>query len=340
MIIENLEPGMVLSKDVYEKNYRLPLARSGMKLTPHLIKKFYHVGISVVNVEQPAEVAGQIITETSEVLKEIFQQYGYNTVEDFNKLIPYAEKIVETVLKFGTKVIDELFLLWKMDQYTFHHSIGTAFYSVLIGRELNYTAEQLKELALGSLLHDLGKSLIPMSILNKPGSLSPSEFDEIKKHSYLGYKILQENSEFSEDIVIIPLQHHERIDGTGYPLMLKDKKIHQYAKIVSVGDMFSALTTNRVYRDKVSKFVAGEYLTNAADCALDRYLVNVFLYAILRDIKNSKVVLNNGEVGTIVDVNYKFPTRPKLVVSRGRYCEVLDLAEKTSLYIKDIYDER
>jgi HD-GYP domain-containing protein (c-di-GMP phosphodiesterase class II) len=334
--VASLQPGMILKEDVVDINYKIPLACRGVKLTSQLIKKFSYVGIPVVNIELPKEVTEQIMIETSEVLKDIFETVGKNQETDFNKLIPFAEKIVNLIITYGQQVIDEIFLLWKMDQYTFHHSIGTAFFSVLIGNELGYNESQLKDLALGSLLHDLGKGLIPSDILNKPGRLAPHEFDEIKKHPYLGYKILKENSSFNEKILVIPLQHHERKDGNGYPLMLKGDSIHPYAKIVSIADMFSALTTDRVYRNKVSKFVAGEYLIDASNYALDKYLVNVFLYAILRDMKDTWVILSNGEMGKIISVNYKHPTRPKLAIYKGNeFMSVKDLTKYPQIFIKD-----
>jgi len=334
--VASLQPGMVLTQDVKVINYKMPLACRGVKLTAELIRKFSYIGINVVNVELPYEVTEQIVTETKEVLGDIFKNISTSGVADFAKVVPAAEKIVDLILKYGTKIIDEIFFLWKMDQYTFHHSIGTSFFSALIGNELGYSKEQLKELVLGSLLHDLGKGLIPLKILNKPGKLDPHEFDEVKKHPFLGYKILKENSDFNEDVLAIPLQHHERKDGNGYPLMLREEAIHPYAKIVSIADMFSALTTDRVYRDRVSKFVAGEYLLNSSVYALDSYLVNLFLYSILRDLKDSWVELNNGEVGRILAVNYKQPTRPRLAIYYGdKFIKEKDLANHPELFIKD-----
>ncbi|MFZ7103729.1 MAG: HD-GYP domain-containing protein [Peptococcaceae bacterium] len=334
--IAGLQPGMVLSQDVIDTNYKIPLACRGVKVTQDLIKKLSSLGINVVNVELPQEVARQIIIETTVVIKDIFATAGKNEETDFSKLYPAAEKIVELILKYGEQVVDEIFLLWKMDQYTFHHSIGTAFFSALIGNELNYSRTELKDLVLGSLLHDLGKGLIPLRILNKPGKLDPHEFDEMKKHSFFGYKILKENSDFSEDILVIPLQHHERKDGNGYPLMLKDSAIHPYAKIASIADMFSALTTNRVYRDKVSKFVAGEYLLSSSTYALDTYLVNLFLFTILKGMKDAWVELNNGEVGKIISIDHKYPTRPRIAIYYGdKFINEKDLAGYPELYIKD-----
>ena len=193
---------------------------------------------------------------------------------------------------------------------------------------------------LGSILHDIGKGAISLKILNKPGMLEPSEFMEIKKHSYLGYKVLEETSDFSDNIKRIPLQHHERIDGTGYPYQLKGNQIHEYAQIVSIADCFSALTTNRPYRDKVSKFVAAEYILASAGVGLDKYLTNIFLYAIFGNLTDTWVELNNGEIGRVVALNYQYPTRPKLAIYYGKkYIKEIDLSVNLDIYIKGFYKE-
>lgn len=338
--IEKLEPGMVLNDDVNRPNYRLPLAKKGVQLTNELINKFSNLGISVVNIQHSQETAEQIIGETSIVLKDIFENLNFISQKDYNRLLPCINKIISLIKNFGQEIIDELFLLWKVDQYTFHHSIGTAFYSALIAHELSYSEEKIKELALGAILHDIGKGVISTEILNKPGMLEPLEFFEIQKHCALGYKILSETSDFSENVKLIPLQHHERIDGTGYPSQLKGKDIHDYAKIVSIADSFSALTTNRIYRNRVSKFIAAEYLQGATGSGLDKYFVNVFLYALFGNLTDVWVELSNGEIAKVVTLNYKKPMRPKVAIYYGdKFIKELDLAETPELYIKDFYKD-
>jgi putative nucleotidyltransferase with HDIG domain len=336
--IEKLEPGMILNEDVLHPNYRLPLAKKGVLLTDELISKFSCLGISVVNIQHSHQIAEQIVEETTLVLKDIFDNLNFVSQKDYNRLLPCVNKIVLLIQDFGRELIDELFLLWNVDQYTFHHSIGTAFYSALIAQELGYSDKKIKDLALGAILHDIGKGVISPDILNKPGMLEPLEFLEMQKHCTLGYKILSETSNFSEEIKLIPLQHHERIDGTGYPNQLKDKEIHDYSKIVSIADSFSALTTDRIYRNRVSKFVAAEYIQEATNGGLDKYFVNVFLYTLFGNLTDSWVELNNGEIAKILTLNYKKPMRPKVAIYLGdKFIRELDLAETRDLYIKDFY---
>lgn len=334
--VADLEPGMILSQDVVGVNHKTPLACKGVKVTPELIRKLTYLGIDVVNIQLPQEVSKQIISETTEVIKNIFDTVGTSKDMNLQGIDPVADKIVELIHNHGTQIVDEIFLLWKVDQYTFHHSIGTAFFAALIGKELQYTKDEIKDLVLGSLLHDLGKGLIPNEILNKPGKLYPHEFDEIKKHPYIGYKILKENSDFKEDILAIPLQHHERKDGNGYPLMIKEKEIHPYAKIASIADIFSALTTDRSYRGRVSEFEACEFLLSSANYALDTDLVNLFVFKILKGLENSWVGLNSGEVAKIISVDQKNPTRPKIAIYDGKkFSKEKDLSHWPELFIKE-----
>ena len=137
--VERLEPGMILNDDVINSRYRVPLAKKGVLITPELIRKFISHGISVINIHHPQEVAEQIVDETSMVLADLFENFNNISQKDYARLLPYIDEIVATIKKFGREIVDELFLLWRMDQYTFHHSVGTAFYSGLIAQELGYS---------------------------------------------------------------------------------------------------------------------------------------------------------------------------------------------------------
>ncbi|MFC1512341.1 HD-GYP domain-containing protein, partial [Candidatus Latescibacterota bacterium] len=111
-------------------------------------------------------------------------------------------------------------------------------------------------------LHDIGKSLIPIRILNKKGTLSSIEWEIIKEHPDKGYRLLEKFGTISEEIEIIVLQHHERHDGNGYPRGLKGEQIHIYAKICMIADVFDALTSYRPYKEKYSTFDALKIMKN------------------------------------------------------------------------------
>ena len=148
--------------------------------------------------------------------------------------------------------------LTNLDFSNYNHSINVGIYSLGLSKKLisNEFNHDLKQMAAGFFLHDIGKSEIPSVILNKKGPLSHVQWEIMKKHPEKGYKILEKFGEMSEEIEIIVMQHHERHNGSGYPRGLKDDQIHMYAKICSIADVFDALTSYRKFKKNHSTFKA------------------------------------------------------------------------------------
>jgi HD-GYP domain-containing protein (c-di-GMP phosphodiesterase class II) len=172
------------------------------------------------------------------------------------------------------------------DAYTHGHSFRVARYSVAIGRQLNLNELELPDLEIAAYMHDLGKIGIPEAVLAKPGKLSAAEFEEIKKHPLLTNKIL-EPIDLPAFIVDATLQHHERLDGRGYPLGLKGNEISLFAKIIAVADVFDALTSARPYRGAMTVEDALTLLCQGIDSEYDRDVVCAF-FAALRNNKTDK----------------------------------------------------
>ncbi|MFN4226578.1 MAG: HD domain-containing phosphohydrolase [Candidatus Ratteibacteria bacterium] len=165
------------------------------------------------------------------------------------------------------------------DKYTKGHSEEVAYYSVLIGEKLKLREEEIEILKNSSYLHDLGKLGIRDNILLKPGKLTKEEFEIIKQHPLITLKILEPLNLRKEEKEAC-LYHHERIDGSGYPYGLKDEKIPLYAKIIAIADAYSAMTSERPYRKKMSKKEAIEELIKYAGIWFDKYLVEFFISSI------------------------------------------------------------
>jgi HD-GYP domain-containing protein (c-di-GMP phosphodiesterase class II) len=165
------------------------------------------------------------------------------------------------------------------DAYTHGHSFRVAKYSVAIGRQLKITDGELPDLEIAAYMHDLGKIGISEAVLAKPGKLSAEEFEEIKKHPVLTNKIL-EPINLPDFIVNATLQHHERLDGRGYPLGLKGDAISLFAKVIAVADVFDALTSARPYRDAMTVEDALTLLCQGKDTEFDRKVVHAFFSAL------------------------------------------------------------
>ncbi len=174
-----------------------------------------------------------------------------------------VDEAVATTADLGKRTVDlisrddavasELYAVLHHDYHTFTHSANVSYYCVMLAKELGITSEnELNQIAMGALLHDLGKLEIPESILTKPGKLTEREFDVIKTHPTVGFRQLCERQDLNYAQLMMVYQHHERLDGTGYPVRIGAKEIHSWAKICAVADVFEALTSNRPYRAGMS----------------------------------------------------------------------------------------
>lgn len=165
------------------------------------------------------------------------------------------------------------------DAYTHGHSFRVAKYSVAIGKNLKIPKKSLSDLEVAAYMHDLGKIGVPEAILGKKGKLSVEEFEEIKKHPLLTNKIL-EPIDLPDFIVDATLQHHERLDGRGYPLGLKGDEISLFARVIAVADVFDALTSARPYREALTVEDALTMICNGRDTEFDRDVVHAFVEAL------------------------------------------------------------
>lgn len=162
----------------------------------------------------------------------------------------------------------------------YEHSQKVSYLSYLLGKKLDLDSDALSDLKLASLYHDIGKTKIPGYIINKPGSLSASEWQIMKSHSYLGYKILNKDNDLKK-IATYVKHHHERIDGQGYPSGLKGNDIPLISRIISVVDAYDAMTSDRPYRQALSKKEAIAELLLNAGTQFDQNIVNVFINNVL-----------------------------------------------------------
>ena len=198
------------------------------------------------------------------------------------------------------------------DEYTFRHSVDVAALSMMIGRREGLSSDRIHELGTAGLFHDLGKTRIPNEILNKPGRLTPEEFEIMKKHSEYSYMMIKDNPDISTDIALGVLQHHEKMNGTGYPNGVMGGLIHPYAKILTVADIFDALVTDRPYKKAMKLRDAVEILMTMT-AELDENALHSLLHSIILYPEDSVVTLSNGETAKVVRNNPELIQRPTVV---------------------------
>lgn len=191
-----------------------------------------------------------------------------------------TSSIVKATMQLGVHVarlateksltVAELCQILHHDYATFTHSGNVAFYCSMLAAELGYAGEDLAEIATGGLLHDLGKLDIDERVLNKPGKLDEFEFRIIKKHPLAGFRRLTKVNEATQTQLLMTYQHHERIDGKGYPVGIGGEDIHIASRICSVADVFEAMTSNRPYRGALSHEQTLEIMAEGVDLSFDR----------------------------------------------------------------------
>ncbi|WP_416358669.1 HD-GYP domain-containing protein [Brevibacillus thermoruber] len=217
----------------------------------------------------------------------------------------------------------------RIDSYAYEHSIAVGLISYMIAKWLKMPEKEWMQIALAGTLLDVGKTRIDRRILQKPGKLTPDEFEEMKKHTVYGYQIIKASTGLNEGVALAALQHHEREDGSGYPLGLTGSKLHPYSKIVAVADVYHAMCSDRVYQKALSSYLVAEQLLQDSFGKLDPHIVHTFVNGITRFAVGTVVELSDGTIGKVVFTDRSQPTRP-MVETGGR---IINLAESRHLSI-------
>lgn len=245
---------------------------------------------------------------------------------EINEMIKYISK--------DNNILSQLRKLNNNSNYLINHSIHVSLISATIGKALDYSDKRLKNLLIAGLLHDIGMIKVPQLILDKPGPLSEEEFIKIINHTIDGYNILKNADDINSEIVYGALEHHEREDGSGYPLGLKSNEIHEFGKIIAISDVFDAMTTDKVYRERKSPFIAAEEMLYNSFEVLDGEITTTFLNNLSKYYIGNIVKLNDGSIGEIREINKLVPTRPIINIDGN----MVDLLKNKDYEIIDIID--
>ncbi len=352
-----LESEMKVDQSIIDGTGRVLIAR-GALLDDYLIQALRKLGISGVYIREGVEEIDQslIMGENEPVAPATLEKIENLKVADRTKVqldesvrarvadgVSYlysnthspdfanttksiADDLMQAINENDALAVD-ISVLKVSDEYTFKHSVDVATMAMIIAKKTGMSKQDVYDIGIAGLLHDIGKSKIPNEVLNKPGKLTDEEFEVMKQHPIHGYRILEGNKALSENIKLAVLQHHEKINGNGYPFGDVSEQISTFAKIISVVDIYDALVTERPYklgfspRDAVEMIMA---MTAELDMdALKGFLSSVILYPV-----GSTVELSNGEKARVVENFEEAILRPKVVgLKTGR---VYDLAKDLS----------
>lgn len=187
-----------------------------------------------------------------------------------------AESIVDDILKDERSFLSMMEVL-TYDYYTYSHCVNVSIYAISIAKKMGLAVSDINDIGHGAILHDIGKSRVNPDILNKRGLLSNEEFDEMKKHPEYGVEILEKVGEKNQNVLDCVMYHHEKLNGTGYPKGINKLKIPFFAQIVSVADIFDALTTRRSYKDAMHSFDALQLMHGKMSLGLNEYAIDALV---------------------------------------------------------------
>ncbi len=336
--IDKLDIGMILDKDVIDIKTGAVLIPENTAITKAYIEKLNIHGIHFVFTKEeviPEGLRNEGLTkEYSKVentLNNIFNEIKEGKKLESDRITSEMNNFVKEIA-LERDILTQMRLLRKTDDYTFNHSLGVSILAITLGKWLNYSQDEIEDLSIAGLFHDIGKLKISDKIVKKPGKLTEEEYLEMKKHPLYSYEMLLETKRFNEDILLGILNHHEKIDGTGYPNGIKGDKIHEYAKIIAICDIYHAITSNRVYRDKDSPLRAADYLRQESFKSLDPHITQVFLKNISTFYVGNKVLLSDGSTGIIVYIHPQDETKPIVQVDD----KFIDFLQPQNVEILDI----
>lgn len=337
MRTRQLKPGMRIDHAVLDRMGRNLISR-GAVLDEYQIESMLKLGVMAVYIqdgeyseeEEKPPISPAIekeikqlrtddsskVTLSASVRKRVSEgiQFLYNDTksEHFESTSTDIANDLLDCINSNDAIAIDINALKTSDEYTFKHSVDVATIAMVMAKQQKLPQNSIRDIGIAGLLHDVGKTKIPIEILNKPGRLEESEFQIMKQHSVYGYNILKEGGTFNEAILLGVLQHHEKINGKGYPMGVDKSKMATFAKILNVADIYDALVTERPYKAAFSQREAVEMIMSMTD-ELDLKCMYSFLESMILYPVDSIVDLSNGEKAAVVKNNPKYILRPTVV---------------------------
>lgn len=335
-----LKEGMIVAKDL-EQDGKV-LIKKGAVITKQIVEKMlglYLIGTIEVyenNLEKkvPKKDQGEMeveesFNEISSKLPQMFRQLANENSAAMNEIREFSGRI-QSELTPSSLIIKNIVLYGSGLDSVYRHGVNVAALSAILGKWLGFDKKKLNLLVYSAILHDFGKTKINIELLKKEATLSKSEFNIIKTHAHLGYNIIKEISFLDKSVSYGVLMHHEREDGSGYPLGLKGESIHPFAKIIAIADVFDAINSDRGYKKKKLPFEALQIVKNESLGKLNYEYVQVFLEHISGYYTGEDILLNTNDRGKIIQMNVNNLEKP-LVLINGKF---IDLEKEKDLYIK------
>ena len=367
-VVSELEVGDIIEEDVFA-NTKFPIVKKGTLVTDvqiNVLKQFDIVQVLVRVIEEdeivevrPAVRKEKSPTQDMEVkrfIEEVIQEEEHEHEDDFQIVyresyqkykmeydrlrsgskvnVPHTRQIIIPLIEMFFESENTIYDLKRkiiVEDYIYHHHLRTSIVATLLAKELGYSKAEQNQISLAALLMDAGMAKISMTLLNKTRDLTDQERAEIRKHVIHSYTSIQNSPILKPEIKTAIVQHHERMDGSGYPLQSKYQEIHQISQILAVADVFCALTEKRPYRSDLSEVEAIEYMRYEQYGKYDLKVIEQLQKLVGFVTIGTQVELSNKAIGVVVHENKDNIYRPIVKVDD----EVIDLKER-KYYMKAV----
>ena len=302
-----------LSFDLYN-SFREVVYQKGTALTPGLLLKYSATNVYRADSEEPlvSEISKAKYNVKSENIEAVYsQEIADYLIGNTKKIIQQLEngEIPDKTLCEATRdvIIDEISAkidqvdsihqLRVIDEYTFSHGVNVSSICSALAMKFDFNEKDIQDLTLAAFLHDIGKSKIPLEILNKPKPLIPKELDIMKQHTKYGYDIIKNHMGLPERIALVALEHQEKYNGSGYPNGLKGKEISLFSQITAIADVYDALVSQRVYKDPMTSADAIKIMIAEGSKAFNPFVLYKFIYLV--NYKSTDTIVENAPTSEV-----------------------------------------
>ncbi|MDR1848491.1 MAG: HD-GYP domain-containing protein, partial [Zoogloeaceae bacterium] len=287
--------------------------------------------IQPVTMRAEVERAAKICARARDTVTNLFQEVRMGRALEPEQVLPLVNEISDSVMRNNAALVS-IARLKTADNYTYMHSIAVCALMVALARQMQFSEEHIRNAGLAGMIHDIGKTRVPLEILNKSGKLTDEEFTIIKHHPLLGCEILQESGSVSAEVMDVCYAHHEKLDGSGYPRGLKGEEIGLFARMSAICDVYDAITSQRPYKEGWDP-ADSLHKMSCWNGHLDMDLFRVFVKSLGIYPVGSLVRLNSGRIGVVIEQNDSLlMPKVKVFFSTRSNChiapEIINLAQR------------